>query len=52
VNSISSFEGSLLDYMAASHSELMDALNGGDWNDDLESRLIAALEDFKTSGSW
>ena len=49
---ISAFEGALLDYMNTSHSELMAALDGGDWNDDVESQLTAALEEFKTSGTW
>ena len=52
LNKIGSFEAAVLDYMASSKSELLDTLNGGDWNDDLESQLNAALDDFKTSGSW
>jgi hypothetical protein len=38
--------------MASSNAELLENLNGGDWNDDLESQLVAALEDFKATGSW
>jgi len=49
---IVAFEAALIDYMASSHAELLGALNNGDWNDDLESQLTAALEDFKATGSW
>ena len=44
-------ESALLEYMLSSQSELLDTLNGGDWNDDIESQLNVALEDFKATGS-
>jgi len=49
---IGAFEAALVDYMASSRADLLGALNHGDWNDDLESQLTAALEDFKATGSW
>ncbi|MBT8060475.1 MAG: F0F1 ATP synthase subunit alpha, partial [Gammaproteobacteria bacterium] len=49
---IGSFEGALLDYMGTSQSELLDTLNGGDWNEDVESQLKSAVEDFKSTGTW
>jgi F-type H+-transporting ATPase subunit alpha len=49
---IGAFEAALTDFMASSNAELLENLNGGDWNDDLESQLVAALEDFKATGSW
>jgi F-type H+-transporting ATPase subunit alpha len=49
---IGAFEAALQDYMAASHSEFMGKLDHGDWNDDLEAELKAAVEEFKDTGSW
>jgi len=49
---IGAFEAALVDYMASSRADLLGVLNDGDWNDDLESQLNAALEDFKATGSW
>jgi len=49
---IGAFETALIAYMASSKTELLAPLNGGDWNDDLESQLVAALDEFKASGSW
>ncbi|MEJ2534670.1 MAG: F0F1 ATP synthase subunit alpha [Gammaproteobacteria bacterium] len=52
LDKIGSFESALQDWMNSSQGELMEALNQGDWNDDLEARLKAAVEEFKSSGSW
>jgi hypothetical protein len=30
----------------------LGVLNGGDWNDDLDSQLTTALDEFKATGSW
>jgi F-type H+-transporting ATPase subunit alpha len=49
---IGAFEAALLDYMANSHGEFMDQLNHGDWNDELEAELKAAVEEFKSTGTW
>ena len=49
---IGSCESALLEYMSGSQAELLDTLNGGDWNDDVEAKLVAAVEDFKATGSW
>ena len=49
---IGGFEAALLDYMANSQGELLAALDGGDWNDDLEAQLAAAVEEFKSTGTW
>ena len=45
-------ESAVLEFMINEQSDLLDALDQGDWNDDLESRLSAALDDFKATGSW
>jgi len=49
---IGAFETALLDYMASSKTELLETLNGGNWGDELEAALTAALEEFKSTGSW
>ena len=49
---IGAFESALLDHMKSAQSELLETLNVGDWNDELESQLTVALEEFKSSGSW
>ena len=49
---IGAFEASLLDYMANSQAELLSALDDGNWNDDLEAQLTAAVKEFKTTGTW
>ncbi|RPH98487.1 MAG: F0F1 ATP synthase subunit alpha [Lysobacterales bacterium] len=49
---IGSFESALLDYMATAQGELLGKLNEGNWNDDLEAQLKAAVEAFKSTGTW
>lgn len=49
---IGAFESALIDSMHNSHDQLMATLDGGDWNDELESQLESAVAEFKTSGSW
>ena len=47
------FEHALHGYMRASQAELMDRINAsGDYNDEIESALRAAVEDFKATGTW
>ncbi|MGB5718885.1 MAG: F0F1 ATP synthase subunit alpha [Gammaproteobacteria bacterium] len=47
------FEHALLGYMRASQTELMDKINdSGDYNDEIDAGLRAAIEDFKATGSW
>ena len=48
-----SFEQAMLGYMHASQTELMDKINAsGDFNDEIEAGMRAAIEDFKANGSW
>ena len=49
---IGAFETSVIAFMASSKAELLGILNEGNWNDDVESQLVAALDDFKATGSW
>ena len=40
-------------YMRASQAGLMDNINAsGDYNDEIEAGLRAAVEDFKATGTW
>jgi F-type H+-transporting ATPase subunit alpha len=49
---IGAFEAALLDYMATAQAELLGKLNEGNWDDELEARLKAAVQDFKSTGTW
>jgi len=53
LDKVVSFENALRDYMNASHKELLDKINeSGDWNDELESAMRSAVDEFKKTGSW
>jgi F-type H+-transporting ATPase subunit alpha len=49
---IVAFESALMDYMNSAQSGVMETLSSGDWNDDIEGELKAAVEEFKSTGSW
>ncbi len=47
------FENALRAYMEQSHADLMAKLNEkGDWNEELQSAMKAAVDEFKATGSW
>jgi F-type H+-transporting ATPase subunit alpha len=47
------FESALQTYMATKHQALLDRINeSGDYNDEIEQALHAALKDFKASHTW
>ena len=47
------FESALVDYMRNSHKDLLDKINStGDYNDEIAGELRAALDEFKSTGSW
>jgi F-type H+-transporting ATPase subunit alpha len=52
LSDIGSFEASLLAHMNSGEESLMDALNGGSWSEDVEDQMKAAVENFKSTGSW
>ncbi|MBT8051154.1 MAG: F0F1 ATP synthase subunit alpha [Gammaproteobacteria bacterium] len=52
LDTINDFEVALLDHVASSHGDLLETLNGGAWNDDLDAQLTGVLDDFKATGSW
>jgi F-type H+-transporting ATPase subunit alpha len=49
---IGAYEAALLDYMANSQAELLGELDSGSWNDELEARLTAAIDEFQSTGTW
>ena len=47
------FEAALLAYMNTNQTALMDSINeSGDYNDDIEAQLQAAIDDFKANNTW
>jgi F-type H+-transporting ATPase subunit alpha len=47
------FESALQTYMATKHQALLDRINeSGDYNEEIEQALHAALKDFKASHTW
>ncbi len=46
------FEAAIHSHMRAEHADLMTQMNQGDFNEDIESALKKAVEDFKANGSW
>jgi F-type H+-transporting ATPase subunit alpha len=52
LNKLGTFEAALVDSLGATQAALMEKLDAGDWNDDLEAQLKAAVTEFKASGSW
>jgi F-type H+-transporting ATPase subunit alpha len=49
---IGAFESALLDSIGTSHGELLGKLDQGSWDDELEAQLKAAVEEFKSTGTW
>lgn len=53
VEKIVDFEAAMQGFMKSSHADLMDKINeSGDFNDEIENALRAALEQFKASNTW
>jgi len=53
VEKVVDFEAALQGYMKSEQSDLMDKINeSGDYNDEIENALRAALEKFKASNTW
>jgi F-type H+-transporting ATPase subunit alpha len=47
------FEAALQSYMGAKHKALLDRINAtGDYNEEIEKSLHAAVKDFKSSHTW
>ncbi len=53
VNKVVAFEDALQSYLKSSHQSLLDAINAsGDYNDDIASKMKAALTKFKQTGTY
>ncbi len=53
VNKVVDFEAAMQGYMKSEQADLMNKINeSGDYNDEIENALRAALEKFKASGTW
>ena len=53
MNKIGGFESALIDHMNSTQADFMSELNkSGDFNEEIEGKLKAGVEDFKKTGSW
>ncbi|HEC58619.1 MAG TPA: F0F1 ATP synthase subunit alpha [Methylophaga sp.] len=53
VEKVGSFEAALLSHMKSNHADLMAKINEtGGFDKDIASAMTAAIESFKTTGSW
>jgi F-type H+-transporting ATPase subunit alpha len=53
LDKIGDFEEALQSYMGSAHSDFMDSINADPaFNDEVESKLAAALDDFKANNTW
>jgi F-type H+-transporting ATPase subunit alpha len=53
LNKVVPFEAALRDHMGSAHKDLLDRINSsGDYNDEIIGALKAALDEFKSTGSW
>jgi F-type H+-transporting ATPase subunit alpha len=53
LDKIGDFEEALQSYMGSAHSDFMDSINADPaFNDEVESKLAAAMDDFKANNTW
>ena len=53
LNKVLDFEASLMSYMNSEHSDLLTHINEtGDYNDDIEGQIKAAIDKFKSTQTW
>jgi len=53
LDKVGDFEAALQSYMGSAQSDLMDSINDNpEFNDEVESKLKAAVEDFKANNTW
>lgn len=53
VEDIIKYETAMLAFMHSEHQDLLDKINEkGDFNDEIEQQIRAALDDFKEKGAW
>ncbi|RTZ58077.1 MAG: F0F1 ATP synthase subunit alpha [Gammaproteobacteria bacterium] len=47
------WEAAMHSYVKSKYADLIDQINDtGEWNDEIEAAMIAALDDFKANGAW
>ncbi|MEM7207764.1 MAG: F0F1 ATP synthase subunit alpha [Pseudomonadota bacterium] len=52
-NKIVDFEAAMHAHVRSNHQAVLDTINdSGDYNDDIEAQLKAAIDDFKANGVW
>jgi F-type H+-transporting ATPase subunit alpha len=53
VNKVRDFEDALQNYVKAEHADLLNTINAsGDYNDDIQSAIDAAIKTFKATHAW
>ena len=53
LNKIGDFEAALLSHMKSEHGDLLDKINSsGDYNDEIQEALHAAVKSFKANNVW
>lgn len=53
VKEVSSFEAAIRSFMHSSHAPLLKKINeAGNYDSEIEAQLAAAVEEFKSTGSW
>ncbi len=53
VNKVVDFEAAMQSYLKSKSAALIDRINqSGDYSDEIETEMKAALDDFKANGSW
>ena len=53
VNKIVAFEDAMLAHLKSNNQDLLDSINAdGDFNDDIEAKMKAAIESFKKTGTY
>ena len=53
VEKIIQYEAAMLAYMRSEHKALLDRINEkGDYNDEIETAIRTALDEFKEKGTW
>jgi F-type H+-transporting ATPase subunit alpha len=53
LNKVLDFESALLSYMNSEHADLLAQVNeNGDWNEEIEGKYKAAIEQFKSTQTW
>ncbi len=53
LDKVGDFEEALQSYMSSSHADLMQGINDNPvFNDEVESKLKAAFDDFKANNTW